>query len=111
QDRLYLEERIPHVKLDRRIDAGQPHIGEERTKPRVGFEDAFKMLVPLRSGNVGRTAGKQRPSRRRSRQISAPNLDNTRHSGLGEERRRERLDRIRSRFLEQLSKPGELSAP
>jgi len=67
QQRLHLEERVALVKLNRRIHPGQPHIGEERTKPRVGFEDAFKMLVPLRSGNVGRPARQQRPVGCRSR--------------------------------------------
>src|SRR5579862_552568 len=70
QQRLHLEERIAGVKLDRRVCAGQPDVRKERTKPRVGLDDALEMLIPLGSRDVGRPARQQCPLGCGSRQIS-----------------------------------------
>src|ERR1700756_487395 len=74
QQRLHLKQRITDVELDRRAWGRQSNVGKERTEPAFGLDDAFEMLVALGSGNVGGSPGKQRPPRRRPRQVAAPDL-------------------------------------
>src|SRR5882724_1275611 len=69
------------------------------------------MLVTLGSGDVGGAPGKQCPARRRSRQITTPDLHDTGLARGGQKSRGQRLDRIGCYFLKQLAKPGKLSPP
>src|SRR5262249_52199186 len=87
----------------------QSNIGKERTEPGFRLDDAFKMLVALGPRNVGRTPGEQCPTRRRARQIAAPDLHDTGLARDGQKRRGEGLDGIRRSFLTELAKPWKLS--
>src|SRR5665213_889817 len=110
QHRLDLKQRVTSVEADIRVGARQLNVDEERSEPAIGVDHPLEMLVILGDRDVCRASRKERPARRGSRQVTAPDLDHSRLARCGEAERGARLGLLRRGLRELPAKPRILSA-
>src|SRR3712207_2619033 len=73
-NRLDLQEREVGVELDRVMDSRQADVGEKRTEPTIGFDDALVAFVSRMADQIGRRTEEKTPPRRSPCDEPSPDL-------------------------------------